>query len=98
MKKFRELYHVPNNVIILYPCDDLPPLNRDEFIIPVIGVVEEGVRFPLHPFLIEFLQTLNASLCQLSINVFRIIMGVVALNHILGVRLTPKGPQMAPHV
>ena len=91
MKKFRELYHVPNDVILkYYPCDDLLLLNRDEAIIPVMGMVEGGVRFPLHHFLIEFLQTVNASPCQLSINVFRIAMGVVALNRILGVRLTPK--------
>jgi hypothetical protein len=54
MKKFRELYHVPNDVILkYYPCDDLPLLNRDEAIIPVMGVVEGGVRFPLHHFLMN---------------------------------------------
>ena len=73
-----------------YPCDDLPPLNHDEIIIPVMGVVEGGIRFSLHSFLIEFLQTINISPCQFSINVFCIVMGVVALNRLLRVHLTPR--------
>ena len=41
MREFREMYHVLSDMRLrYYPSDDLPFLNRDEIIIPIISVVE----------------------------------------------------------
>ncbi len=88
MTRFRELYRVPPSIRLAYcNLNDFPVINKDEILLPIMAVVEGGVRFPLHPLLVNFLQIVNATPSQVFVNLFRIIMVVVALNRLLGVNL-----------
>lgn len=89
--EFRAKYNIPENVQIrldnLGDPLDLRPSVAGWTAFPLIVVVEGGVRFPLHPFLKICLGKWNLAPCQLMPNGYKIIMGVAALNRILGTNL-----------
>uniref|UniRef100_A0A2N9I7J5 Uncharacterized protein n=1 Tax=Fagus sylvatica TaxID=28930 RepID=A0A2N9I7J5_FAGSY len=65
MALFRRLYQVPDDVGLRYVhwSDALPP-SAGELLIPVVAVVEGGVRFPIDPLLADFLSYFSLSPTQ----------------------------------
>uniref|UniRef100_A0A2N9G0U2 Uncharacterized protein n=1 Tax=Fagus sylvatica TaxID=28930 RepID=A0A2N9G0U2_FAGSY len=89
MAVFRHLYEIPTNVGLRYMhwSDALPP-SFEELLIPVVAVVEEGVRFPMDPLLADFLSYFSLSPTQVNPNIFTIVMRTVELNRRLGLELS----------
>ena len=88
---FRAQYRIPTNVEVRLdnpedPFDDLV-FHNSWMSFWLMTVIEGGVRFPLHPLLRDCLWEWNLCPCQLMPNAFKIIMGVVELNRILGINL-----------
>ena len=88
---FRTQYRIPDNVEVRLnnledPNDGLVVHDRW---MPfwLVTVVEWGVRSPLHPLLRDCLWEWRLCPCQLTPNGFKIIMGAVQLNRILGINL-----------
>lgn len=53
--------------------------NSNHIMIPLMAIIEDGLQFPLHPFLREIQFNYSLALNQLLINNYRIIMTVIAL-------------------
>ena len=88
---FRVQYEIPTNVEVRLdnpedPFDDLV-VHNGWMPFWLVTIVEGGVRFPLHPLLRDYLWEWRLCPCQLMPNVFKIIMGAVQLNRILGINL-----------
>jgi hypothetical protein len=56
--------------------------------LPIVAIVEGGVRIPMHRFLIQFLIHFRLSSLQYVPNVFRVVMGTAVLMEKLGLNLT----------
>uniref|UniRef100_A0A2N9IQB2 Uncharacterized protein n=1 Tax=Fagus sylvatica TaxID=28930 RepID=A0A2N9IQB2_FAGSY len=89
MEKFRRHYGVPDDVYLEYRFwEDAITGEPGDLIIPVVAVIEGGVRFPMDPLLADFLDYFRISPSQISPNIFRIVNGVAELNRRLGFNLT----------
>jgi hypothetical protein len=87
--QFRKQYGIPKDVQIRYAsADDLALLEYQDLVLPIIAIVEGGVRIPMHPFLIQFLTHFRLGPLQCVPNVFRIVMGTAVLMERLGLELT----------
>ena len=85
---FRNAYKIPANVEVRPDGPDDGLAYRDGWMpFWLVSVVEGGVRFPLHPLVRDCLREWRLCPCQLLPNGYKIIMGVVRLNEILGIGL-----------
>ena len=86
---FRKMYKIPANVEVRPDGPD-DGFVMDDGWMPfwLVAIVEAGVRFPLHSLLRDCLREWNLSPCQLLPNGYKIIMGAVRLNEILGINLS----------
>ena len=89
INQFKERYGFPKDVQIRYASsDDLALLKYRDLVLPIIALVEGGVRIPMHPFLIQFLIYFRLSPLQCVPNMFKIVMGTAFLMERLGLNLT----------
>ena len=73
MAEFRRRYEIPDEInLVLAAVDDAEPATWDTIHIPIIDIVEGGIRFPLHPLLRETLAFYRLSPMQVSPNVIQI--------------------------
>lgn len=89
MAIFYHHYSVPDDVDLEYKFWENALLGElGDLILPLVAIIEGGVRFSMDPLLAHFLDYFNLSLTQISPNIFTIVMGVVELNRRLGLDLT----------
>ena len=87
--QFKKCYSFPEDIHIRYAfSDDLALLEYQDLVLPIIAIVEGGVRIPMHPFLIQFLTHFRLSSLQCVPNVFRVVMGTTVLIDKLSLNLT----------
>uniref|UniRef100_A0A2N9FNG4 Uncharacterized protein n=1 Tax=Fagus sylvatica TaxID=28930 RepID=A0A2N9FNG4_FAGSY len=85
MNIFRRHYGVPDDVHLAYRFwEDALTGEPGDLILPLVAVIEGGVRFPIDPLLADFLDFFRISPSQISPNIFRIVNGVAELNRWLG--------------
>jgi hypothetical protein len=88
MGRFAKLVNTEDVHIRYVPYGDLALLQCEHLVLPIVAIVEGGVRIPMHTFFIRFLTHFRLSPLQCVPNVFRIVMGTIVLNEKFGLNLT----------
>lgn len=86
MAKFRHDFNIPTDITLKLPgVDTLLDFSQtvDKIHIPIIFIVECGLRLPLDPFFCEVLDRLDLNPMQLCPKFVRVITGTLALNKVL---------------
>ena len=90
LAEFRRKYNFPEDVEVRYCSEDEAILSKgeDKVVLPLVAVVEGGVRIPMCDLLTNFLHYFKVYPNQCILNVFRIISSVDNLNKRLRLNLT----------
>ena len=90
LREFRRKYNFLEDVEVRYCSESKAILSRgeDRVVIPLVAIVEGGVRIPISDLLTNFLHHFKVFLDQCTPNVFRIVSSVETLNKKLGLKLT----------
>ena len=88
LAEFRARHNIPADVTLReLPVGQAPVATEAEIPIPVVAIVEGGVRFPLDRIFRKFLYMADLCTHQVSINTMRVVLGFSALNRLLGLDL-----------
>lgn len=89
LRQLREGYGVLDDIHLeLAPVDAYRDDHDDQVLhLSIMSIVEGGVCLPLQPLLSQTLNTYSLAPLQCMINFFHLVMGVVALNEVLGTNL-----------
>ena len=82
MQAFRQLHAIPDDVRLQLAPVGLPVAAPGLIHIPIMAVVEAGVRFPLDPLLQQFFGELGITTSQVTVNTLRILTSVARLSRI----------------
>ena len=90
LAEFRNTYNIPDDVEVRYCPKSEVILSRgqDRVVIPLVAIVEGGVRIPMSDLLANFLRHFKVCPDQCTPNVFRIVSSVDALTKRLSLKLT----------
>ena len=90
LKDFKRKYNFLDDVKVRYCPKSEAILSRGKgrVIIPLVAIVEGGVRIPMSDLLTNFLRHFKVCLDQCTSNMFRIVNSVDTLNKKLGLKLT----------
>lgn len=82
LAEFRKAYNIPDDVEVRYCPKSEVILSRgkDKVVIPLVTIVEGGVRIPMSDLLTNFLRHFKVFLNQCTPNVFRVVSSVDVLN------------------
>lgn len=88
MFKFKRVYRILEDVEVRYCPDSEVIKGEGRVIIPLVALVEGGVRIPISKLLTNFFRHFKVCPDQCTPNVFRVVSSVDELNKRLSLSLT----------